>query len=422
MKMEREKMTKMTKLMTLVMTVAMLFTMGSFEVKAEDSVVEFDKLKIIIDGEDGDYDDVPLIVNDRTMLPLRAVVTKIGIANDDQHIIWNGQEQSVTLIKDDVTVYLKVGSTTAKINDKIIVLDVAPFVYTKNNRTYIPARFVAEAFDKKVLWDGEQKGVIITDFESYNQINEILKKSDEVMKDLTKLKLDMVYDIQMKVEDVDVRINLNLVAKIDNKDSYIEMKIEAEADDEEVQEAILMYNLLNMSNYSVGDKTYTKMLLTGDKWLESDNSNSVDSVDGLEMSTDMEDTYYSNTFSNEVIASSMRLEESEDDKYYILKGDTYQSEIMESSLDYVNGDIDNIDFTDFYLEIMINKETFEKEMVYFVIIMDIEDEFGTIITSTVDLSIKISEINGDFDIVVPEEVLNNLIEESDLLDLFGATN
>ncbi len=44
-------------------------------------------------------------------------------------------------------------------NEKDITLDVKPFI--KNNRTYTPARFVAEALGAKVEWDGNTKQVTI---------------------------------------------------------------------------------------------------------------------------------------------------------------------------------------------------------------------------------------------------------------------
>lgn len=49
------------------------------------------------------------------------------------------------------SVVMNVGSTTAKVNGKSITLDTAPF--TINGVTYVPVRFVSEAFGSQVLYD-----------------------------------------------------------------------------------------------------------------------------------------------------------------------------------------------------------------------------------------------------------------------------
>lgn len=93
------------------------------------------------------------------MLPLREVLTNLGVQNDDQHIIWNSRDQSVTVIKDTIQIYLKVGDENAKINDKPVIVDAAPVNY--NSRVYIPARFIAEALGMKVNWDIDSKTISI---------------------------------------------------------------------------------------------------------------------------------------------------------------------------------------------------------------------------------------------------------------------
>ena len=47
------------------------------------NVVESPNVKIVIDGKIGTYTDMPIIVNGRTLLPLRAVLSNMGVLNDD---------------------------------------------------------------------------------------------------------------------------------------------------------------------------------------------------------------------------------------------------------------------------------------------------------------------------------------------------
>lgn len=123
------------------------------------TITERPDIQVIIDGVKGNYTNNPIIVNGRTLLPLRELLTNLGVANDDQHIIWDINEKTVTAIKDSVKIYLKVGDTTAKINDKETTIDAAPVNY--NGRVYIPARFVGGAFGMEVTWDGNTSSVYI---------------------------------------------------------------------------------------------------------------------------------------------------------------------------------------------------------------------------------------------------------------------
>jgi hypothetical protein len=124
-------------------------------------ILEVPNVKIVIDGKMSTYKDVPISVKSRTMLPLRELLVNLGVPNDEQHIIWNAAEKSVTFYKDSTKVYLKQGDLTAYVNDAPVKLDVAPVLYSKNSRTYIPARFVAQTLGKKVVWDGSTSAVII---------------------------------------------------------------------------------------------------------------------------------------------------------------------------------------------------------------------------------------------------------------------
>lgn len=143
-----------------------LFTAFSF---ADGNIMESAEIKIIIDGKAGTYANVPISVNGSTLLPLRELAVNLGVPNDDGHIIWNGLESSVTLIKDAIKIYLKVGSGKATINGTETSLDAAPVEY--KDKVYIPARFIAQSFGKKVDWDEKTNSVIIS--ENGNAVKEV---------------------------------------------------------------------------------------------------------------------------------------------------------------------------------------------------------------------------------------------------------
>lgn len=120
---------------------------------AEDSVIERPGIKVEVNGRAITFSDVTISVNGRTLLPLRALLSNLDVPNDDQHIIWNSSEKSVTVVKDSTKIYLKAGSNIANVNNSSITLDAPLMIYSKNGRTYIPARFVAQSLGLNVDWD-----------------------------------------------------------------------------------------------------------------------------------------------------------------------------------------------------------------------------------------------------------------------------
>ncbi len=94
----------------------------------------------------------PMIVNGRTLVPIRAIIEAFGGT-----VGWEESSQSVLLNMEGDTIQLGIGGTTAYLNNKAQTLDVAPAIY--NERTMLPIRFVAERFNLGVAWDDKTKTV-----------------------------------------------------------------------------------------------------------------------------------------------------------------------------------------------------------------------------------------------------------------------
>src|SRR5699024_2077453 len=73
---------------------------------------------------------------------------------------WNGKDRTVTVTKDNDKIVLKIDSNKALVNGKEVALD-SPAVIIKD-KTYIPVRFVSEAFGYKVKYD-KNDGMPIVD-------------------------------------------------------------------------------------------------------------------------------------------------------------------------------------------------------------------------------------------------------------------
>ena len=103
-----------------------ILSVNSFATAAADEPVEIPDVRFVINGNPIVLSDVPIGLNSRTMLPLREVLVSLGVPNDDEHIMWNGEDKSVTVNYNDSRIYLKVDSKTAYINGNAIELDAAP--------------------------------------------------------------------------------------------------------------------------------------------------------------------------------------------------------------------------------------------------------------------------------------------------------
>ena len=89
---------------------------------------------------------VPVLINDRTLLPVRAVVEEMGGS-----VEWVEETQTVILAYGSDTITLQIDNPTAFLNDEAKTLDTAPMII--GDRTMMPIRFIAESFGFNVNWD-----------------------------------------------------------------------------------------------------------------------------------------------------------------------------------------------------------------------------------------------------------------------------
>jgi hypothetical protein len=122
--------------------------------------IENKDISLNIDGKIVRFEEyLPLIVSGRLFLPLRSTLIMLGVPNDNEHIIWNGDKKTIAIIKGSTTIVLQINNNIAYINDNQIEIDEAPFI--KDGRTYVPVRFVAEALNYDVAWNAETQQVIL---------------------------------------------------------------------------------------------------------------------------------------------------------------------------------------------------------------------------------------------------------------------
>ncbi len=114
-------------------------------VKLNDTVLEFDT--------------EPIIVNDRTLVPMRTIFEELGAQVD-----WKSETKTVIgyrKYKDisDMFIKLSIGDEVAYRNGRSFPLDSPPII--NNDRALVPVRFIAESFGIEVDWDDINRTVLL---------------------------------------------------------------------------------------------------------------------------------------------------------------------------------------------------------------------------------------------------------------------
>lgn len=119
-----------------------------------------DPITITLDGKTVSTDADPIMVQNRTMVPVSAIVGALGGTSS-----WDQDSHTATFVKGSTTVKVTIGSKTAIVNGVSKGMDVAPQLVKVDNkggaRTMVPLRFISEGFGYDVAWDNPTRTVII---------------------------------------------------------------------------------------------------------------------------------------------------------------------------------------------------------------------------------------------------------------------
>lgn len=116
----------------------------------------FDKnsLLVMLNGRYMDFEVAPVIINDRAMVPMRAIFEAL-----DSSVQWDGETQVIIATHGDDVITMQVGQNEMFLNSEKIELD-APSVII-DERTLVPLRAVAEALNTQVFYNPDTKTVVI---------------------------------------------------------------------------------------------------------------------------------------------------------------------------------------------------------------------------------------------------------------------
>ena len=124
--------------------------------KAPDPAPVKEEIKVIVNDKPVEFDVAPTIINDRTMVPLRAIFEALGADVD-----WDDATKTITAVKDGTTIKMQIGNDKMTKDGVESTLDSAPVII--DSRTLVPVRAIAESFGSDVSWEAETKTVIVKD-------------------------------------------------------------------------------------------------------------------------------------------------------------------------------------------------------------------------------------------------------------------
>ncbi len=366
------------------------------------NILELSDIKIVMDGRLTKFNDVPVSVASNTLLPLREMLVKLGVPNDDEHIKYNNEEKSVTVSYEGVSIYLSVGSKTAYVNSEPILLNAAPLLYSKNQKIYIPFRFVAEAIGKKVVWDGSSRTIYVCSEASYDNVRTILKKSDEAMKNSLSFTQNISMVSNVKSSQGSIKFNVDISTKLDKlkRELFMTMNInmlgiEMTSDTYYADNVVYSQDPIN--------KTWKKTLYEKDEYQKLFD----EQCEPIMLGTD------------DPLCAGLCQSDTANSNEILLKGDVFLIEAMTKALDSQKEASsivteEDMEFDEFNMEVILDSSTYRINSIV------IKGSYGKYnnnsssipssnhnnISTATDVNIKAdcSDYDADYQIVVPTEI------------------
>ncbi len=127
-----------------------------FGAEPDMSVVPQDRVRVVINGKEIEFDVDPVIQDGRTLVPMRKIFEELNA-----EVMWFEEEQTVVAKRrSDVRIVVQIGNRIMTVGDVEKELDVPAQLI--DGRTLVPVRAISEALECTVDWDEATRTVIIT--------------------------------------------------------------------------------------------------------------------------------------------------------------------------------------------------------------------------------------------------------------------
>lgn len=112
-------------------------------------------VRVFVDGDRVAFDQPPLTLGGRVLVPLRGVFERMGATVD-----WEPATRTVLAVRGNTVIELVIGRRAVQVNNRVVALDVPAMI--AGGRTLVPLRFVSEALGATVEWQEETRTVLIS--------------------------------------------------------------------------------------------------------------------------------------------------------------------------------------------------------------------------------------------------------------------
>ena len=145
----------MKKIISTIITAVMAISLLIGSTATADS-----DIRVTLNGTQIQFDSAPVIQSGRTLVPIRAIFEAMGMS-----VSWDNNTKKILAVGDNGVITMEIGTVmlgygSSEGNIELHPMDVAPTII--NDRTYVPARYVAEATGYNVDWDNASRTVIIS--------------------------------------------------------------------------------------------------------------------------------------------------------------------------------------------------------------------------------------------------------------------
>ena len=182
-----------------------------------DALSNNNEIHIIYNDKVVQYEDVkPVNTDGRVMIPFRAALENMGATVD-----YDDAQRKVTAKKGDITISFVLMDDTIYIDkngeQSTITMDV-PMIIVED-RTLVPIRFMSNAFDMQVGWDGNSETVVIMDYDDYFDV------FTSIAPNITKLtaieqpefnKGNMAFDMSVNYDDTQKKFDFTASGEADS--------------------------------------------------------------------------------------------------------------------------------------------------------------------------------------------------------------
>lgn len=169
-----------------------------------NALVNNKKVKI----DDNNIQVKPIIINERTLLPVRFVAENLGA-----NVSWSDIDSTCEVSLNDKSVKMRVDADYILVNDIPVPSEVS--VQILNDRIFVPLRVLAEMLGKKIFWN--ERGIIVI-----SEQDNIIDNRETALLDLLKKSFDNMkafdYDVLLAKTDGRARPYFPDITKCDNND------------------------------------------------------------------------------------------------------------------------------------------------------------------------------------------------------------